>query len=62
MTEPGFDADALIDAALPLLEFNPREGSRAAIKSNLEVAARLARLVMEFPLDDESEPAPVFTP
>ena len=33
---------------------------RPAVKANLEVSLRLARLVDEFPLPDESEPASVF--
>ncbi len=62
MSEPAFDADALIDASLPLVGLALPEGSRAVVKMHLETAERLARLVVEFPLDDESEPAPVFTP
>ena len=34
---------------------------RPAVKANLEVSLRLARLVDEFPLPDETEPASVFT-
>jgi len=30
------------------------------VKANLEVSLRLARLVDEFPLSDETEPASVF--
>ena len=32
-----------------------------AIRANLEVSLRMARLVDEFPLPDETEPASVFT-
>ena len=32
-----------------------------AVRANLEVSLRLARLVDEFPLPDETEPASVFT-
>ncbi len=62
MSEPEFDADALIDASLPLLALALPEGSRAIVKLHIETAEQLARLVVAFPLDDESEPAPVFTP
>jgi hypothetical protein len=31
-----------------------------AIRANVEVTFRLAKLVDEFPLPDEAEPAPVF--
>ena len=34
---------------------------KGAIKANLEVSLRLARLVDEFKLPDEAEPASVFT-
>jgi Protein of unknown function (DUF4089) len=34
---------------------------RPAVRANLEVSLRLARLVDEFPLPDEIEPASVFT-
>jgi Protein of unknown function (DUF4089) len=34
---------------------------KPAVRANLEVSLRLARLVDEFPLPDETEPASVFT-
>jgi hypothetical protein len=33
---------------------------RPAVRANLEVSLRLARLVDEFPMPDETEPASVF--
>ncbi len=33
---------------------------KPAIKANLEVTLRLARLFADFPLPDDAEPAPVF--
>jgi hypothetical protein len=33
---------------------------KPAVRANLEVSFRLARLVDEFPLPDESEPASIF--
>ncbi|MGO4873026.1 MAG: DUF4089 domain-containing protein [Roseiarcus sp.] len=62
MSETGFDADALIDAALPLLGLSLSEGARPVVRLHLETAERLAHLVVEFPLDDDEEPAPVFAP
>ena len=62
MTPPEFDADAFIDASLPLLGLTLGEDSRSVVKLHLETAEKLSRLVREFPLDDEAEPAPVFTP
>jgi hypothetical protein len=55
-----FDADALIDANLPLLGMTLDDATRASVKANLETAERLSRLVRDFALDDEAEPAPVF--
>jgi hypothetical protein len=36
------------------------DGWKPAVKANLEVSLRLARLVDEFALADETEPASVF--
>jgi hypothetical protein len=56
-----FDADAYIDASLPLLGLELAPESRAVVKIHLTTAERLSRLVREFPLGDEVEPAPVYT-
>jgi Protein of unknown function (DUF4089) len=56
-----FNADALIDASLPLLGLELPDVSRAVVKLHLETAERLSRLVRGFPLDDEAEPAPIYT-
>jgi hypothetical protein len=61
MTKFEFDADRLIDASLPLLGLELGEASRAVVKLHLETAERLWRAVRDFPLDDEAEPAPVYT-
>ncbi len=61
MTDEGFDADALIDASLPLLDMTLSAESRAVVKMHLETAEVLSRQVREFALDDHSEPAPVFS-
>lgn len=52
--------DQLIEQAetLNALPINPEY--RAAVKEQLKATANAARLVLEFPLDDEAEPAPVF--
>jgi hypothetical protein len=56
-----FNADALIDASLPLLGLELPDESRAIVKIHLETAERLSRPLRDFPLDDEAEPAPIFT-
>jgi 1-carboxybiuret hydrolase subunit AtzG-like protein len=52
------DYIASVGAALGL----PIEDAwKGAVRANLEVSLRMARLVDEFPLPDEAEPASVFT-
>jgi hypothetical protein len=52
--------DAYIDALGKALALPIEEAWKPAIKANLEVSLRLARLVDEFALPDETEPASVF--
>ncbi|MGV7212724.1 DUF4089 domain-containing protein [Bradyrhizobium sp. UFLA05-112] len=58
MAEP---LDDYIDAVAQALALPIEEAWRPAIRANLDVSLRLARLVDEFALPDETEPAPVFT-
>jgi hypothetical protein len=62
MKEESFDVEALIDAMAPLLGLTVDEASRSQVKTHLEIAARMATLLLERPLDDREEPAPVFVP
>jgi hypothetical protein len=52
--------DDYIDAVAKALMLPVEEGWKPAIKANLDVSLRLARLVDEFPLPDDTEPACVF--
>ena len=52
--------DAYIDAVGKALALRIEEAWKPAVKANLEVSLRLARLVDEFVLPDEAEPASVF--
>jgi hypothetical protein len=52
--------DPMIEAGCALLGITPEPSWLPTIRQNLEVSLRLARLVEEFPLPDEAEPAPVF--
>ncbi len=52
--------DAYIDAVATALALPIEDTWRPAIRANLEVSLRLARLVDEFALPDETEPAPVY--
>ena len=53
--------DGYIDAVAEALALPVEDAWRPAVGANLEVSLRLARLVDEFPLPDETEPASVFT-
>jgi hypothetical protein len=53
--------DQYIDAVAGALALPVEEAWRPAIRANLEVSLKLARLVDEFALPDEAESASVFT-
>ena len=53
--------DDYIDAVSKALALPVENAWKPAVKANLEVSLRLARLVDEFALPDETEPASVFT-
>ena len=52
--------DDYIDAVAKALALPVDAAWKPAVKANLEVSLRLARLVDEFVLPDETEPASVF--
>jgi Protein of unknown function (DUF4089) len=52
--------DGYIDAASNLLRLPVKDAWKPAVRANLEVSMRLARLVDEFEFSDEAEPASVF--
>jgi hypothetical protein len=52
--------DDYIDAVSKALGLPVEAAWKPAVKANLDVSLRLARLVDEFQLPDESEPASVF--
>jgi hypothetical protein len=53
--------DDYIDAVSKALRLPVEDAWKPAVKVNLEVSLRLARLVDEFALPDETEPASVFS-
>ncbi|MBK8084869.1 MAG: DUF4089 domain-containing protein [Devosia sp.] len=57
-----FDADLLIDASAPLLHLRIEPEFRAGIKLNLKTASKMAALVEQIRLADDTEPAPVYRP
>jgi len=60
MSEIPADLDAYIDAGTAALGIPVRPEWRDAVRMNLALSFSLGRLVLEFPLPDEAEPAPVF--
>ncbi len=53
-------AIAIMDAMAPLIGSSIDPDWRDAIAGNIKVVANAAWLVLDFPLEDELEPAPVF--
>ena len=53
--------DNYIDAVSKALALPVDDAWRPAVRANLDVSLRLARLVDEFMLPDETEPASVYT-
>jgi 1-carboxybiuret hydrolase subunit AtzG-like protein len=53
--------DDYIDAVGKAMALPMEEAWRPAVKANLQVSLRLAKLVDEFALPDETEPASVFS-
>ncbi|MBX9646877.1 MAG: DUF4089 domain-containing protein [Xanthobacteraceae bacterium] len=53
--------DDYIDAVSKALRLPVEDAWRPAVRANLEVSLRLAGLVDEFVLPDETEPASVYT-
>ena len=53
--------DYYIDAVAKALALPVEDAWRPAVRANLDVSLRLARLVDEFQLPDETEPASVYS-
>jgi len=56
------DRAAALDAAIAMLGLVVAPEWRAEVLAHMKVTAEAARLVLDFALDDELEPAPVFSP
>jgi len=52
--------DDYIDAVSAALSLPVDPAWKPGVRTNLEVSLRMARLVDELPLPDESEPAPIY--
>ena len=62
MPDSLFDAEAYVDAVSRLIGLPIDPAHRAGVLLNLERIAQMAALVTDFPLPEETEPAPVFAP
>ena len=62
MAERSFDARAYVEAAAQLVGLSLDPTYLPGVILNVERIAQMAGLVMDFPLPDDTEPAPVFTP
>ena len=56
------ELEAYMDASAPVLGIAIDPAWRDAVRANLALSLRMAAIVAAFPLEDEAEPAPVFTP
>lgn len=52
--------DSFIDAAAKVLDLRVAPEWKPAVRLNMENTLKLARLVQEFPLPDEIEPASIY--
>lgn len=56
-----FDPEGVVNAMGPLLGLTLTADSRAQTIVHLRIAAEQAEKLLSVPLDDQQEPAPVFT-
>jgi hypothetical protein len=54
------DLDAYMNASAAVLGISIDPAWRDAVRANLAASLRMAAQVLEFPLPDEADPAPVF--
>ncbi|MGE0748205.1 MAG: DUF4089 domain-containing protein [Rhodospirillales bacterium] len=57
-----FDAAAYVDLVAPLMGLDLDPAHRPGVVENLALIARLADAVATFPLPDDVEAGPIFTP
>lgn len=54
------ELEAYMDASAAVLGLSIDPAWRDAVRANLAVTFRMGGMVLDFPLHDEAEPAPVF--
>jgi hypothetical protein len=57
-----FDAERFVDAAAPAVGLTLDPAHRPGVVANIARIRQMAWLVLDFPLAEEVEPAPVFVP
>jgi Protein of unknown function (DUF4089) len=62
MTSETFDPETLVDAMARLVGLTLTAESRAQTILHLRIAAEQAERLLSVSLDDQEQPAPVFTP
>jgi hypothetical protein len=62
MADQPFDGEAYVDAVAALIGLPLDPTHRPGVVLNMRRLAEMAALVMEFPLPDDTEAAPVFRP
>ncbi len=62
MSETPFDADLMITVMSAFLDLPIQPEYRQGVASHLLASHRIAKSFLDLALDDEAEPAPVFTP
>ena len=62
MADQPYNAEVYVDAVAALIGLPIDPAHRPGVVVNIERLAQMAALVMEFPLPEEAEPAPVFRP
>jgi len=61
-TKTPFDAEGYVDAALAALGLEVNPEWKPGIIAHFRRTAEIAQAFLDFPLADDDEPAPVFTP
>ena len=62
MSDETQQVETMIDALAPLLGLTIEDDMRPHVVTHLAIAARMVKLLEDFPLDEREEPAPVFAP
>ena len=57
-----FDVEAMIEAVAPLVQLDITEEQLPGVRQNLKTAAKMAALVEQVKIPDNTEPAPVYRP